>query len=377
MRVWRKAANALLMLNQHITITISFMLIIVFGTFWIVLEKQLEEHLFSNARNYGYGVAQYASQDLLQLINDNDSEGQTEYLIRLTNSPLVVSAFLYDAQGKLLAEYVENSDSPPDDNQLITLLQDIYTGTTRSGIIKITLNRKQQEAPVKKFMNGLAFLAVFMMVMASVAVYFIARLLVKPVNRLFSLPLEAPNKNQVETMDVAEELQTILEKSGRLNNAPAPLSDMESAGIHKLLAVESSAMQLELVIMTLHLHDFKSWVDSHTKPAVVKKLREIDQRVLVAVHGQSGIVVQFNGISATACFGMSEEDDNPDYKAFNCAHILMELLVEIGIDVSIHIYREQRIVLKHRHRSSVAMPMETFEDPQPNKNHKILLHDNV
>ena len=129
--------------------------------------------------------------------------------------------------------------------------------------------------------------------------------------------------------------------------------------------------------MTLHLHDFEAWVDSHSKPAVVERLRQIDQRVLVGVHGQSGIVVQFNGISATACFGISDEDENPDYKAFSCAYILMELLTEIGIDISIHIYREQRIVLKHRHRSSVAMPMETFEDPQPNRDYKILLHDNV
>lgn len=377
MRVWRKAANALLMLNQHITITISFMLIIVFGSFWIVLEKQIEEHLFSNARNYGYGIAQYASKDLLALIKTNDKDGQAEYLQRLTDSPLVISAVLYDAQGQLLVEFQEDTYSSLDDSQRITLMQDIYEKSERMGIVKITLNRALQEAPVIEFMNGIAFLAVFLMILASIASYFIARVLIKPVNRLFSLPLEAPDKDQVEMLDVADELRTILEKSGRRNKSPAPLSDVESSGIHKLLAVESSAVKQELVIMTIHLHDFKAWVDSHSKAAVVKKLRQIDQRILVAVHGQSGIVVQFNGISATTCFGISDEDENPDYKALSCAYILLELLNEIGIDISIHIYREQRIVLKHRQRTSVAVPIETFEDPQANKDFKILMHDNV
>ena len=377
MRVWRKAANALLMLNQHITISISFMLIIVFGSFWIVLEKQIEDHLFSNARNYGYGIAQYASKDLLGLIKTKDEEGQTEYLQRLTDSPLVVSAFLYDAQGKLLVEFQEESEEPLNQSQLITLLQDIYDLDERMGIIKITLNRELQEAPVKEFMNSLAFLAVFLMILASIASYFIARLLVKPVNRLFSLPLEAPDKDQVERLDVADELRSILEKTGRRNKSPAPLAEMESSAIHKLLAVESSAVKQELVIMTIHLHDFKSWVDRQSKSAIVEKLRQIDERILVAVHGQSGIVVQFNGISATTCFGMSDEDENPDYKALSCAYILLDLMREIGIDISIHIYREIRIVLKHRLRTSIAMPMETFEDPEANRDYKILMHDNV
>jgi len=356
-RIWRRAANALLMLNQHLTISLSFIVIIVFGVFWIVLEQKLEQHLFNNAQNYGYGVARYASTDLGQLLIDNDSKGQSEYLKRLVNSPLIESASLYNQQGALLTEQFKSESSTDKSIRYITLLQDIESEQGRLGILKIKLDRTQQEAPIKELMNNLAMIAVILMILSSVAAWFIAQFLIKPVNRLFSQPLTRPDSEKVEQLDVAEELQQILEKSGYNNKSPAPISEMESAGIHKILAVESNAIETNLIILHLYLSDLPQWIDSRRKSDVVPKLREIDRRILVSVHGQSGVLLNFDGLNATASFDLTDAVDNPEFKALSCAQLLIELMTEIGVQAKVHIKRENRILLKHRHRTPIAVPL--------------------
>ena len=357
-RVWRKAANALLMLKQHVTISLSFLVIIVFGVFWIVFEQSLQDHLFDNARNYGYGVAQYASADLGIMLQENRQDDQKTYLNRLVSTPLIVSATLYDKAGLLVAEASSNSEFQIDNSKLVTLLHDVKLADNRIGMLKITLNRQAQEAPIQEFMNGLAFMAVALMILASIASWYLARYLTRPINRLFSLPLEAPDTKAVESLDVADEIKGILQRSGQLSNSPAPISEMESAGIHKLLAVDAQASKRSVVILKIKLYQMKQWYQSHSDSEIVRKLRAIDQRLLVAVHGQTGMLLHFDGISAKACFGMSTEVTSPEYKALSCALLIKDLLADIGVAVQLLIRAEDRIILQHRHRMPIAVPFD-------------------
>jgi uncharacterized membrane protein affecting hemolysin expression len=374
-RVWRRAANALLMLNQHVMISLSFLVIIVFGVFWIIFEQELEDHLFNNARNYGHGVAQYASGDLARLLSANTNDEQKAYLERLVNTPLIVSATLYDASGRLLAEADNATTGEPE--QHITLLHDINNQETRLGILKITLNRAAQEAPIQSFMNRLAFMAVGLMIIASILAWYVGRLLTRPINRLFSLPLEAPDSEAVESLDVSQEIKDILVRTGEMNKSPAPISEMESSGLHKLLAVDASASRKKIVIVSFYLYDLKKWFEDHTDKDIVRKLREIDQRLLVTTHGQMGIVTHFDGITASACFGMVDDVVNPGYKALSCAMIVQELFAEIHVQVQIKIQEENRIILRHRHRMPLSVPYEEIQQQQPAVANNILIHEPV
>ena len=376
--IWRKAANALLMLQQHVTISLSFMVIIIFGVFWIVFEESLESHLFDNARNYGYGVAQYANEDLGNMLLANNSDEQQRYLERLVQSPVIETASVFDKSGLLQSSVSGEPDTTQDKSQLITLLHDIIIDEQRVGILKLTLNRAEQEKPIQAFMNELSLMAVMLMILATVLAWYLAKLLIKPINRLFSLPLEAPDTEAVESLDVADELKDILQRSGRMNQSPAPISEIESSGIHKLLAVEASAVKKEVVILYLTTKDMKNKYEMFTDTHIVSMLREFDRRLLVSVHGQSGMLLYFDGITATASFGMDDTMPNPEFSALSCALLLIDLMKEIDIKVNVHILREQRIILKHRQRMPVAVPIDAKFHQLPNPpEHRLFIHDSL
>ena len=375
--IWRQAANALLMLQQHLSASLAFMVIIVFGVFWVVFERTLQDHLFDNARNYGYGVAQYASDDLGRLLLNGDQSQQQQYLQRLVASPLIESATLFDKAG-ILQTIVEEPSTASSNDELITLLHDIDSDGDRVGILKITLNRNAQEAPIQAFMNQLAFMALGLMLLSIISAWFIAKLLVSPINRLFSLPLEAPDSDAVESLDVADELKEILQRSGRMSQSPAPISEIESSGIHKLLAVEASAIKKDVVILYLTTTNMKKKYDMLNDTHIVSILREFDRRLLVSVHGQSGMLLYFDGITATASFGMDESMPNPEFNALSCALLLIELMKEIDIKVNVHILREHRIILKHRQRMPVAVPFDAqfHQLPDPPE-HRLFIHESL
>ncbi len=375
--IWRQAANALLMLQQHVTTSLAFMVILAFGVFWIVFEKTLQDHLFENARNYGYGVAQYVSDDLSRSLLADDRESQKLYLERLVDSPLIETASLFNKAG-LLQLTVNQQASTSSADDLITLLHDIESDSERVGILKITLNRAAQEAPIQSFMNQLAFMALGLMIVAIILAWYIAKLLVRPINRLFSLPLEAPDSDAVESLDVADELKDILQRSGQMSHSPAPISDIESSGIHKLLAVEANAVKKDVVILYLTTLDMKQKYDMLSDTHIVSILREFDRRLLVSVHGQSGMLLNFDGITATASFGMDETIPNPEFNALSCALLLIDLMKEIDVKVNVHIIREHRIILRHRQRMPVAMPLDTQlrQLPDPPE-HRLFIHESL
>ena len=375
--VWRKAANSLLMLQQHVTISLAFMVIIAFGIFWVVFEKTLEDHLFDNARNYGYGVAQYSSADLGNMLIADDKEAQQRYLERLVKSPLIITATLFDKDGLLQSSIASESDVQ-DQAQLITLLHDIMVSEQRVGILKITLNRKDQEQPIQAFMNQLSFMAVGLMISAIILAWYLAKYLTKPINRLFSLPLEAPNTEAVESLDVAEELKDILQRSGRMSQSPAPISEIESSGIHKLLAVEANVVKKDVVILYLSTVDMKNQYETLSDTDIVDVLREIDRRLLVSVHGQSGMLLHFDGITATASFGMDESMPNPEFNALSCGLLLIDLMKEIGVKITVHILREHRIILKHRQRMPIAVPFDAqFHQLPESVGHRLFIHESL
>jgi len=385
-RLWRKAAVSILSLHHNLAILMAFLTIIVLGTFWVLVDQKLEEHLLLNARSYGYGITHYSSEDLKELIISDNQAAQKKYLQRLTNDPLIEEARLFDHLGKLLSSS-SASTSASDETQTIvktktlTLLEDIVQDGKRLGIIQLELDRNIQDAPLQKLLNTLAIFSVVLMILAIIVAWLVTRRLTRSLRKLLKFPINTPEDNQIDNLDVGSELKLMLESSSSHSDSPAPVSIAEESGIHQLLAADSIAEIGEVVTLTLSLPDIAKWLKHSSGTPNVHLLRQLDRLLILTIHSQQGHLLSFDGISAQACFGLDGKLESAVYRAVSCSLLLKILLEELSLNPKIYLRQEQRLLIRHMKRTPVAIPIHTIDDDSEillsSNQPWLLLHKNI
>lgn len=365
-RLWRKAAASILSLHSNIAILLAFLMIIVLGTFWALIDHKLEKHLLGNAQTHGYSITRYALDDLSELITSGDIASQEKYLQRLTNDRLVIDARLFDYQGTLLAK--SNLLTQTNDNILstksetLTLLEDIKQNDIRIGILQIKIDRQRVETPVQKLLNSLAMLTVGMMIIAIIIAWLISKRLTRPLRQLLKFPINTPEDHFNENLDVGSELKLMLESSSDSTGAPAPVSKAEQSGIHQLLAADSVAESAEVVILKIYLCDLTNWLKPDTGTPNVHLLRQLDRLLILTIHSQQGHLLSFDGITAQACFGLDGDLASAAFRAASCSLLLKTLLEELTLQPKMCLRKEERLLIRHMKRTPVAIPIHSIEE---------------
>jgi len=385
-RLWRKAAASILSLHHNLVIILSFLLIIVFGSFWIFIDQKLEAQLLQNITDNGYSISRYAASDLRPLILSSDKQSQVTYLERLTNHPLFISARLFDHQGALLTESVASNDNPPMEADTLTLLEDIYglqnnqqqNGHSRIGILQLEMDRTSQKKPIQQLLDTIAIITIIVMVLSIVIAWLVSKRLTKPLRSLLKSPIDAPGKGIIEKLDVTTELKLMLESSSSIYDSPAPVSNAEASGIHHLLSVDSVAEIGEVIILKLYLCDLAKWLTPASGSPSVKLLRQLDRLLIVTIHSQQGHLLAFDGITAQACFGLDGDLTSATFRAASCSLLIKELLRDLTLEPRICLRKEERLLIRHMNRTPIAIPIQDTDDKPStlfaDNSHWILLH---
>lgn len=385
-RLWRKAAVSILSLHHNLAILMAFLTIIVLGIFWVLVDQKLEDQLLSNARDYGYGITRYASDDLKQLIVAKDQDSQQKYLQRLTNDPVIIEARLFDHLGTLLAQSSvidskTNTQHSHNQQNTLSLLEDIYQDQTRLGIIQLKIDRYLQEEPLQKMLNTLAIFTVVLMIIAAFIAWLVTKRLTRSLRKLLKFPLNTPEDNLIANLDVASELKLMLESSTDTADSPAPVSKAEESGIHQLLAADSVAESGEVVILKLYFPDLADWLKPDSGTPNVHLLRQLDRLLIMTIHSQQGHLLSFDGITAQACFGLDGKQESAVYRAVSCSLLLKILLEELSLKPKICLQKERRLLIRHMKRTPVAIPIHASEDDTEllfsTDNLWLLLHKNI
>ncbi|PCJ50250.1 MAG: hypothetical protein COA74_03230 [Gammaproteobacteria bacterium] len=404
-RLWRKAAVSILSLHHNIAILMAFLMITVLGIFWVLVDQKLEDHLIDNARAYGYGISQYSTTDLKELILSEDKASQELYLHRLTADPLILEARLYNQLGTLLAitpaintqqadpnlttdnligDSVGNSfgkSIEPKNGNSLTLLEDIKDGTQALGILQLEIDRNLQEAPTHKLLNLLAIFTVVMMIIAVILVWFITKRLTRSLRKLLKFPINSPEEKIIHNLDVGSELKHMLESSTSTSDSPAPVSRAEESGIHQLLAADSIAKSGEVIILRLYLPELSKWLKPASGAHNVGLLRKLDRLLIMTIHSQQGHLLSFDGITAQACFGLDGNLDSAVYRSVSCSLLMENLLTELSLSPKISLRQEQRLLIRHMKRTPVAIATTIYNDDKelllPEQQPWLVLHDNI
>ncbi|MCP3675041.1 MAG: hypothetical protein GY829_11315 [Gammaproteobacteria bacterium] len=389
-RLWRKAAASILSLHSNIAVLLAFLMIIVLGIFWTLIDHKLEKHLLKNTRTHGYSITRYALDDLSELIISGDTASQEKYLKRLTNDRLVIDARLFDYQGTLLAKsYVQtqvgeietNNDILSTKPETLTLLEDIKQNDIRIGIIQIKIDRQRVEAPIQKLLNSVAMLTVGMMIIAIIVAWLISKRLTRSLRRLLKFPINTPEDNFNDNLDVGSELKLMLESSSNTTSAPAPVSKAEHSGIHQLLAADSEAESAEVVILKIYLCDLTNWLKHDTGTPNVQLLRQLDRLLISTIHSQQGHLLSFDGITAQACFGLDGDLASAAFRAASCSLLLKTLLEELSLQPKMCLRKEERLLIRHMKRTPIAIPIHSIEEETnpmfTNNTFCLLLHKSI
>jgi len=366
-RKWRKAAVSILSLHHNLVIVLSFLMVVVFGSLWLFMDQKLESQLLKNIRSYGYSITHYAATDLRPLILSEEKNSQKQYLRRLTDHPLILTAHLFDHQGTLLAESVATNQGDTNhvslnDFDTLTLLEDLYFDGNSIGILQIKMDRTKQEKPVQELLESIAIIIVFTMMLAILVAWLASRRLTKPLRQLLNLPIDVPQLEAIEKLDVASELKLMLESSSTVSGAPAPVSNAEASGIHRLLSVDSVTEIGEVIILKLYLCDLAKWLKPDSGSPNVELLRKLDRLLIVTVHSQQGHLINFDGITAQACFGLDGNLKAAAFRAASCSLLLKQLLDEMSLLPKICLRKEKRLLLRHMKRTPIAIPLHTTDD---------------
>ncbi len=372
-RLWRKAAVSLLSLHQNITILIAFLMITVLGILWVMLEHKLDHQMSKNARNYGYGISRYAAADLKDLILSKDEKNQNLYLARLTNDPLIVEAILYDALGVVLAKQSQGSVNAETSINTKTqiLLEDINVDGQRIGIVQLKIDQALQQEPINNLMRRISFTTVAMMIIMTFVAWLLAKRLTRSLRKLIRLPLNSPQEKSITNIDISGELRLMLESTTSSSDSPAPVSRAEESGIHQLLAADSVTEMGNLIVMKLCLPDLSSWLKPETGTPNVHLLRQLDRLLIVTIHSQQGHLLNFDGITAQACFGLDGDMKTATFRAVSCCLLLNILLEEISLSPKVCLREEERLLIRHMKRTPVAIPIHSADD----ENERIALSD--
>ncbi len=385
-RLWRKAAASILSLHHNLVISLSFLIIILFGILWVFINQKLEHQLLQNVRAYGYYVTQFAATDLKQLIVDDDTQLQEKYLQRLVEYPLIKTARLFNHQGSLLANSL--SDSPRknkpsiinESNSLI-LLEDINLKQKRIGILQLEMDRTSLEKPIHNLLETISIISVLTMAIAILIVWLLTRRLTQPLRKLLDFPIDEPQNGAIEEVDISSELKLMLENSASVNASPAPISSAEASGIHQILSVDSVAERGEVIILRLYISDLAKWLKLDSGNPNVDLLRQLDRLLIVTIHNQQGHLLNFDGITAQACFGLDGDLSSATFRAASCSLLLRTLLEEIGLDLKISLLKEERLLVHHMKRTPVTIPIHIIDDEPvalfSNSYFWIILHKNI
>ncbi len=369
-RLWRKAAASILSLHSNITVLLAFLMIIVLGTFWVLIDHKLEKHLLENVRSHGYSITRYALDDLPELITSGNTTAQEKYLQRLTNDQLVIDARLFDYQGTLLAksnvmtQTTENKTKGilSTEPETLSLLEDIKQNDIRIGILQLKIDRHRVETPVQKLLNSLAILTVGMMIIAIIMAWLISKRLTRSLRRLLKFPINTPEDHFNENLDIGSELKLMLESSSNTTGAPAPVSKAEQSGIHQLLAADSVAESAEVVILKIYLCDLTNWLKPDSGTPNVHLLRQLDRLLILTIHSQQGHLLSFDGITAQACFGLDGDLASAAFRAASCSLLLKTLLEELSLQPKMCLRKEERLLIRHMKRTPVAIPIHSIEE---------------
>ena len=370
-RLWRKAAVSILSLHSNIAVLLAFLMIIVLGTFWVLIDHKLEKHLLENARTHGYSITRYAQDDLSELITSGDIVSQEKYLQRLTNDRLIIDARLFDYQGTLLAKSHVMTQTVEQDKTIdilsaepktLTLLEDIKQNDIRIGILQLKIDRERVETPVQKLLNSLAILTVGMMIIAIIIAWLISKRLTRSLRRLLKFTINTPEDHFNENLDVGSELKLMLESSSSMTGAPAPVSKAEESGIHQLLAADSVAESAEVVILKIYLCDLTNWLKPDRGTPNVHLLRQLDRLLILTIHSQQGHLLSFDGITAQACFGLDGDLASAAFRAASCSLLLKTLLEELSLQPKMCLRKEERLLIRHMKRTPVAIPIHSIEE---------------
>ena len=364
-RLWRKAAVSILSLHHNLAVIVAFLMIIILGTFWLLVDNKLDKHLSLNARTYGYGIARYSSPDLKELIKSNDQQAQQKYLQRITADPLIIEALLFDRLGAELAKSTTNNDKGNDvisTHETMSLLEDIIEDNQRVGILQVIIHQEALQAPVTKILNQMAIFIVVMMLLSTIIAWFITKILTKSLRKLLKFPIDTPEDDAMDRLDVSSELKLMLETSSFSSNSPAPVSQAEESGLHHLLAADSIAESAEVITLRLCLPDLSSWLKPDIGTPNVKLLRKLDRLLIMTIHSQQGHLLSFDGITAQACFGLDGHSSAAVYRAVSCSLLLKTLLEELSLKPKICLRREERLLIRHMKRTPVAIPIHSTED---------------
>jgi len=331
------------------------------------VDQKLERHLLENARIHGYSITRYASSDLKQLISSEDTSAQKRYLQRLIDDPFVMEAQLYDNKGTLLAKstLIEQENNQPfnfDEQNVMTLLEDIILNEKRIGIIQLKIDRHRIEAPIQKLLNTLAIITVVIMILAIITAWLVSRRLTRSLRKLLKFPINTPEDNAIKNLDVSSELKLMLESSSSTMGSPAPVSRAEESGIHQLLAADSVAESADVIILRLHLCDLATWLKPDSGTPNVHLLRQLDRLLILTIHSQQGHLLSFDGITAQACFGLDGNLSSASYRAASCSLLLKTLLGELLLNPKICLRKEERLLIRHMKRTPVAIPIHALEE---------------
>ena len=365
-RLWRKSASTILSLHYNLALLVAFLTIVILGTFWILVDQKLEKHLILNAQSYGYGISRYSSTDLKDLLLSDDKKTQQSYMQRLTADPIINEALLYDNLGTLLAvssiisETNKDAGTTDKSNTLI-ILEDIIHDQKRLGMIQLEINRTTQEAPIQKLLNLLAIFTVVMMILTTFIAWLVTRRLTRSLRQLFKVPVNTPEENSVEDFDVGSELKLLLESTSNDLDSPAPVSRAERSGIHQLLALDSVAESSDVIIMNLRLPHLADWLKPDRGTPNVQLLRKLDRLLIMTIHSQQGHLLNFDGMTAQACFGLNGKVSAAVYKAVSCCQLLKIQLDEISLNPKFCLRKEERLLIRHMKRTPVAIPIHDHD----------------
>lgn len=390
-RLWRKAATSILSLHHNLAILVAFLIIIVLGTFWILVDKKLEDHLLMNARSYGYAIMDYASEDLKDAILSGEQIAQQDYLERLVRDPVISDAKLFDNLGTLLAAAsAENNETAKawaaSENRIatqsgLTLLEDINHKGKRLGIIQLKIDRQQQEAPIQRLLNMLASITVVMMVVIIVIAWLVTARLTRSLRKLLKFPIHSPEDAIYKKLDVSSELKLMLESSSETTDSPAPLSTAESSGLHQLLAADSLAKSGSVISLKIYLPSLSDWLKLESGKPDVDLLRQLDRILLLSIHSQQGHLLSFDGINAEACFGLDGNMETAVYRAVStCLHLKI-LLEELSLIPKFCLLKEEKLFIQHMKRTPVAIPVQAdvFDKAElfSNNDYWLLVHNDI
>jgi len=387
-RMWRKSARSILLMHQNITILIAFFMITILGILWVMLENKLDHHLTNQTRTYGYGISRYASTDLERLILTKNTKAQKNYLIRITNDPFIIEATLFDDLGVILATHSSHPETTNESTQQSlqsqtrqTLIEDILSDDKRVGILQLVMDQEQQNRPIRKLMNRISLSTVVMMIVTTFLAWLLAKRLTYPLRKLIKMPMDSPDDTGITSIDVSSELRLMLESTTASSDSPAPVSRAEEAGIHQLLAADSITEPGNLIVMKLCLPDLSTWLKPDSGRPNVRLLRQLDRLLIVTIHSQQGHLLNFDGITAQACFGLDGNMDTAVYRALSCSLLLHQLLNEISLSPKVCIRDEERLLIRHMNRTPVAIPIHSLDDEnermQLSSEHWLLLNKNI